>query len=107
MPPARATAVPSDRRSWGKYVSSFRWGKVVALQKRLKPMVEWKCLSGMSKHRGAHRSSVVYVLAVLFIVPASLNGQSSRDLPSRVDSLFSAWSGTDRPGCAVGVSQRG
>src|SRR5688572_17625583 len=107
MPPERSTAVPSDSRSWRKYVSSFRLGKVLALQKRLKPMVEWKCPIRMSKHRGADRSSAFYAVALLFIVPASLNGQPSRDLPSRVDSLFSAWSGTDRPGYAVGVSQRG
>jgi CubicO group peptidase (beta-lactamase class C family) len=27
--------------------------------------------------------------------------------PARVDSLFDSWRGTDRPGCAVGVSHRG
>ncbi len=27
--------------------------------------------------------------------------------PARVDSLFEPWRGTDRPGCAVGVSHRG
>jgi CubicO group peptidase (beta-lactamase class C family) len=29
------------------------------------------------------------------------------EFPSRIDSLFDPWRGTDRPGCAVGVSHRG
>ena len=31
----------------------------------------------------------------------------SPTFPARIDSVFAPWSGTDRPGCAVGVSHRG
>jgi CubicO group peptidase (beta-lactamase class C family) len=70
-------------------------------------MVGSKCLSRMSRQCRRNHFTAFYLVAALVAAPASLNGQPSGDLPSRVDSLFSTWTGTDRPGCAIGVSQRG
>jgi CubicO group peptidase (beta-lactamase class C family) len=49
---------------------------------------------------------------VLLAAPRSVHAQSAlpADVPAfaaRVDSIFAPWTGSDRPGCAVGVSQRG
>ena len=42
--------------------------------------------------------------ALVLGVPATL---ASQNTAARIDSIFSAQTGTDRPGCAVGVVQRG
>ena len=70
----------------------------------------------------AHRAATLIPLALALTFPAavprvgaqapSIVSQSAiatgdPTLRARVDSLFEPWRGTDRPGCAVGVSQRG
>ncbi|MDF1503437.1 serine hydrolase domain-containing protein [Roseisolibacter sp. H3M3-2] len=46
------------------------------------------------------------LLAAAAAVPALASAQPAA-FAARVDSLFDRWRGTDRPGCAVGVSDRG
>src|ERR687895_617249 len=50
---------------------------------------------------------ILAVAAVLLCTAPPVHAQDALALAARVDSLFAPWRGTDRPGCAVGVSHRG
>ncbi len=50
--------------------------------------------------------ALAFLLAPLATASAQTDTSAAR-LRARVDSIFARYNGTDRPGCAVGVSRNG